>query len=63
MPVTLDQVKGIIQVLVPVLVATLAPKYIPADQVTGFDAALVTVIVTLFGAIWSARTTKTPGAA
>jgi hypothetical protein len=59
MPVTLDQIKGIIQVIVPVIVAVFAPKYIPADQVTGFDAALVTVVVTIFGAIWSARTTKT----
>lgn len=58
---TLDQLKGIIQVVIPVLVASLSPKFLPADQLAGFEAALVTVIVTIVGAIWSAKTTKTNG--
>lgn len=59
MNITLDQIKGILQVIIPVLVASFAPKYIPPDQLTNFDSALITVIVTVLAAFWSAKTTKT----
>ncbi len=55
----LDQLKGIIQVVVPTLVASFGSQYIPADTVTSFDNSLVVVIVTVLSALWSAKTTKT----
>lgn len=55
----LDQLKGIIQVVVPTLVASFGASYIPADTITSFDNSLVVVIVTVISALWSAKTTKT----
>jgi hypothetical protein len=56
---TNDQIKGILQVLIPALAAPIAGHYMPADTVTGFDNALVVVVVTLVCTVWSAKTTNT----
>lgn len=56
---TLDQLKGLLQVLIPTFVASFGSKYIPPDTITSFDNSLVVVIVTVVSALWSAQTTKT----
>ena len=50
----MDQLTGIVRACIPALVAWIVAKLgLPVTDLTGFDDALVVVVVTGIAAIWS----------
>jgi hypothetical protein len=54
-----NSVIGVIQVLVPAIVAYISAKgFLPDNQVAQFSGDVVAILVAIISAIWSAKTTQ-----
>jgi hypothetical protein len=55
-----DQITGILRAIIPGIVAWAAAKgWIPANLVTGFDDAVITILTVVVISIWSVHNNQT----